>query len=85
MSDRVYGPDEKGKLERIVAEGVSVLQEVDDLQAGLKDTVKAIAEEMQIKPTVLSKAIRTAYKADFDKHSDDYATLENILATVGKI
>ena len=36
------------------------MQEVDDLNGGLKDTVKAIAEEMQIKPTVLSKAIRTA-------------------------
>jgi len=40
---------------------------------------------MQIKPTVLKKAMRTAYKADFDKHSDEYSELENILATVGKI
>jgi len=29
--------------------------------------------------------VRTAYKADFERTSDDYATLENILATVGKI
>ena len=39
----------------------------------------------QSKPTVLKKALRTAYKADFEKHSDEYSELENILATVGKI
>jgi len=44
MSDRVYGPEEKAKLERLVNEGVTVLQEVEDLQAGLKDTVKAVAD-----------------------------------------
>ena len=85
MTDRVFSSEEKAKLTQLINEGLTVMQEVDDLNGGLKDTVKAIAEEMQIKPTVLIKAIRTAYKADFDKHSDDYATLENILATVGKI
>ena len=85
MTDRVFSSEEKAKLTQLINEGLTVMQEVDDLNGGLKDTVKAIAQEMHIKPTVLSKAIRTAYKADFDKHSDDYATLENILATVGKI
>ena len=49
MSDRVYGPREKQKLERLVNEGVTVLQEVEDLQTGLKDTVKAVAEELNVK------------------------------------
>jgi len=40
---------------------------------------------MQIKPTVLKKAMRTAYKAEFEKVTDEYSELENILATVGKI
>ena len=39
MSDRVYGPEEKAKLERLVKEGVTVLQEIEDLQGGLKETV----------------------------------------------
>ena len=62
MSDRVYGQDEKAKLERLVNEGAQVLQEVQDLQEGLKETVKAVAEELDTKPSVLNKAIRTAYK-----------------------
>jgi|TARA_R110001592_G_scaffold121909_2_gene328174 transposase-like protein len=85
MSDKVFSSEEKAKLTQLINEGLTVLQEVDDLSDGLNDTVKAIAEEMQIKPAVLKKAVRTAYKADFDKHSDDYSQLENILATVGKI
>jgi len=45
MSDRVYGPEEKAKLERLVKEGITVLQEIEDLQGGLKETIKAVAEE----------------------------------------
>ena len=85
MSDRTYGAEEKAKLENLVREGVTVLQEVEDLNEGLNDTVKAIAEEMSIKPAVLKKAIRTAHKGNFQETADDYGSLENILATVGKI
>lgn len=83
MSDRVYGPDEKAKLERLVQEGVGVLQEVDTLQEGLKDTVKAIAEELNVKPALINKAIKVAYKRDWDKHQDEFEDLETIVATVG--
>ena len=60
MSDRVYGPEEKAKLERLVREGVTVLQEIEDLQAGLKDTVKSVAEELDMKPALINKAIKVA-------------------------
>lgn len=83
MSDRVYGPDEKSKLERIVAEGVGVMQEVDALQSGLKDTVKHIAEELDVKPSLINKAIKVAYKRDWDKHVDEFEDLETIVATAG--
>jgi|TARA_R110000782_G_scaffold269445_1_gene367588 hypothetical protein len=83
--DRVFSSEDKAKLTTLINEGITVMQEVDDLTEGLNDTVKAIAEEMMIKPGVLKKAVRTAYKADFARHSDDLAELENILATVGKL
>jgi transposase-like protein len=83
MSDRTYGPEEKAKLERLVREGVTVLQEVEDLQAGLKDTVKAVAEELDIKPALINKAIKIAQKRDWDKHADAYDDLETIVTTLG--
>ena len=49
MSDPYIRSPRKAKLERLVNEGVTVLQEVEDLQQGLKETVKAVAEELDKK------------------------------------
>ena len=84
MSDRTYGPEEKDKLTRLVNEGATVLQEIEDLNAGLKDTVKAVAEELDIKPSVLNKAIRVAYKGELQRHRNEFSELEEILETVGR-
>jgi len=84
MSVRNFTEEEKNKLAHLIREGTTVLQEVEDLNGGLKDTVKAIAEEMQIKPAVLNRAIKTAHKGDFSRTSEDYSMLEDILAAVGK-
>lgn len=83
MSDRTYGAEEKAKLQRLVQEGVTVLQEVEDLQTGLKDTVKAVAEELDIKPALINKAIKIAQKRDWDAHADAYEDLETLVATLG--
>ena len=83
MSDRVYGPEEKAKLTRLVQEGVTVLQEVEDLQTGLKDTVKAVAEELDIKPALINKAIKIAQKRDWDAHADAFDDLETLVTTLG--
>ena len=84
MSDRVYGPDEKQKLERLVNEGAQVMQEVEDLNTGLKDTVKAVAEELNIKPATINTAIKIAHKGDWHKVADAFDDLETLVVTVGK-
>jgi hypothetical protein len=53
------------------------------LQGGLKDTVKAVAEELDIKPSLINKAIKISLKRDWDKHVDAYDDLETLVATVG--
>lgn len=83
MSDRTYGAEEKAKLQKLVQEGITVLQEVEDLQQGLKETVKAVAEELNIKPALITKAIKVAQKRDWDKHADYYEDLETLVATLG--
>ena len=84
MSDRTYGAEEKAKLQRLVDEGVTVLQEIEDLQAGLKDTVKSVAEELDMKPSLINKAIKVAKNMDWDKHQDEFEDLETLVVTVGK-
>jgi len=84
MSDRSFSSEQKAKLTQIINEGMQVMHEVETLNAGLSDTIKAIAEEMEIKPGILKKAIRLAHKAEFSKEQSDHELLETILTTVGK-
>ena len=81
---RNFTTEEKDKLTQLIREGSTVMQEVEDLNGGLKDTVRAIAEEMQIKPAVLNRAIKIAHKGEFSRTSEDYSLLEDILVAVGK-
>jgi|TARA_R110000772_G_scaffold219910_2_gene330473 hypothetical protein len=83
MSDRVYGAEEKSKLERLVKEGVTVLQEIEDLQGGLKETVKAVAEELNVKPSLINKAIKIAKNRDWHNVADAHEDLETLVATLG--
>lgn len=86
MTDvRTFTSEEKAKLNQLIREGSTVLQEVEDLQGSLKDTVGAVAEELQIKPGVLKKAIAIAHKGTFGQQADDHSMLENILGAVGKL
>jgi tryptophan 2,3-dioxygenase len=85
MSDiKIFTAEEKAKLKQLMNEGLSVLSEIETLSGGLADTVKAIAEDMDIKPGVLKKAIRTAYKSTFHQTTSDYELLESILESVGR-
>ena len=84
MSDRVYGQDEKAKLERLVNEGATVLQEINDLQEGLKETVKAVSEELNVKTALIKKAINVEHKGDWHKVADEFEDLETLVTTVGK-
>jgi len=81
---RSFSEDEIRKLKQVVTEGIQVHTEVDTLKDGLSDTVKAIAEELDIKPAILNKAIRTAYKADLDSKRESLGELEDILVAVGR-
>ena len=83
-SGRVFNQDEKTKLTQIVNEGLSVLNEIETLNGGLNDTIKAIAEELDIKPSILKKAVKTAYKSTLTQTNEDHEDLNTILQTVGR-
>jgi transposase-like protein len=86
MSDynRSFNGDAKIKLTQLINEGMQVMQEVEDLNTGLSETIKAIAEELEIKPATLKKAIRIAHKARLGETNRDHDELNTILETVGK-
>jgi transposase-like protein len=80
----MFSSEQKAKLTQLVNEGMTVMQEVEDLNAGLSDTIKAVAEEMEIKPAILKKAIKIAFKSKLGDENADHEELNTILETVGK-
>lgn len=84
MSGRTFNNEAKLKLTQLVNEGMAVMHEVETLNEGLNDTIKAIAEELEIKPSILKKAVRTAFKSRLGETNKENEELNTILETVGK-
>jgi transposase-like protein len=80
----MFSTEEKAKLSAVVNEGLQVLVEVETLNGGLNDTIKAIAEELDVKPALLKKAIKIAHKSSFSQTQEDNELVEQILTTVGR-
>jgi hypothetical protein len=76
---KIYGPEEAAKLQKLIQEGSNVLRELEDLSEGLRETVKSVAEELQIKPSIINKAIKIAHKGDWKAHEEEWEELEGIL------
>lgn len=81
---KTFNGEQKIKLTQIINEGMQVMHEIDTLNGGLTDTIKAVAEELEIKPAVLKKAIKIAHKASLGQTNKDHDELNTILETVGK-
>ena len=81
---RTLTHEEKVKLTTVIEEGMKVLQDIQDLREGLKDTVSNLAEEMDIKPAIINKAIRVAHKRNLDDQRNTLTELEEILELAGK-
>lgn len=82
---RTFSTEERSKLKQLITEAISVTTEVETLQGGLNDTIAAVAEEMQIKPNLLKKAVKMAQKRDFDKARDELDIIESILQSTDNL
>ena len=85
MTTRNFSAEERTKLKQLMSESMSVMTEVEVLTGGLNDTIAAIAEEMNIKPNLLKKAIKMAQKRDFDKAREDLDIIESILNSTNNL
>lgn len=83
--NRVFNSEEQKRLKHLIQEGCRVKAEVEILSEGMRDTVKAIAEEMDLKPADLNRAINVAHKGSFNDEFDKFDTLETILETAGEV
>jgi transposase-like protein len=83
MPQRMFSPEDKAKIKKLFAEGIQVLSEVAALNEGLNDTIKSLAEEMDMKPSTLKKALKIAYKNEFEKEQSSFTEVEEVLEVAG--
>jgi hypothetical protein len=76
-------PENITRLKQLVADGVQVLQECEDLKEGLSDTVKAIAEELEVKPAQLNKLIKAVQKGTMNDQREAFDELEELYKAGG--
>jgi len=81
---KTLNTEEQAKIKHVIESGIKVKQEVKDLSEGLRDIVKAVAEELDIKPALLSKAIAVAFKESLAAEKHDIEELEELLAVAKK-
>jgi len=74
-----FSSDDQAKIKEVITSGTNVKQEVKDLNEGLRDTVKAVGDELNIKPAVLMKAINVAFKDSMSVEREDFEDLEVLL------
>ncbi|RYD68681.1 MAG: hypothetical protein EOP83_00245 [Verrucomicrobiaceae bacterium] len=76
--------NDKVRFNQFFEEGMKILQQVEDLKEGLKDTAKSLGEEYDVKPALLMKALNSARKSNIDEQRDEFAALETLLEAVGR-
>ena len=82
-------PEDQTKIKQTVEAGVQVLREIDTLREDMKTYVTGLAEELDIKPTTVSKAIKLAHKNEKDdaikQAQEEMTDVEVLLHAAGKI
>lgn len=81
---RHYSKEDIQRLINLVNEAGNIYQEIEDLQGGLNDTIKAVAEEIGVKPAQLKKVAKIAFKNSLGDERAKFEEIEDILTTIGK-
>jgi hypothetical protein len=84
MSNRTLTQDEQNKLKRLVDEAINNAQHIKDLRESFRDTVKAVAEELDMKPKTINKAIKMAMNASLEAEKEELEEAEDILINAGR-
>ena len=84
MSIESLSSADNAKIRHVIEEGLKVTQQIKDLREGLRDTVKAVAEEFELEPKVINKTIRAAFKSSIDADKETMDAVEELLRVVGR-
>ena len=88
MTDRIHNTsswkaDDIARIKQLISEGVSVLDEAEELKSSLAETVGAISEELGIKKSQLNRAIKLARSGNYRQEEDSLTEVSDLLSAAG--
>ena len=81
---RNLSAEEKAMIKHVLEEGVNVLQQIQELKESLKEDVKALSEQIEVKPSVINRAIKVAHKRNLPEMQNSMTEVEEVLVAGGK-
>ena len=89
MSLDTLTPDEQTKIKQTIEAGVQVMREIETLREDKKTYVDSLAEELDVKPSTISKAISLAFKNEKEdavsQAQQEMTDVEILLQAAGKL
>jgi hypothetical protein len=79
-----FGPGDKAKIQALINGGVDTMREIATLRESLKDTIEAVAEELDIEKKYLASAVRISYKQSV-KNQDTIGDMQTALDQVEEL
>ena len=84
MLQETLSDAEQKKVKRFIDEALSIFQQIDDQKGALSDLCKVTAEELGVKPAILMKSARTAFKNSLEDQREAQETIEELLVAAGR-
>lgn len=89
MAIGALSDNDKVRLKELINQGVQTLNDIKIMKEGLNETVDSISEELDIKKSVLNKAIKVAFKMGENRDEladgrEELDEVEEVLLATGK-
>lgn len=78
MSLPTLGSNEIVKLRQLIDESVKIQLEINALSEGKRDTIKAVAADLNIPVRVINKAIRMEIKDNREEEKEDFGDADDL-------
>lgn len=76
--------EDKVKIKSLIEYGLTTTAKIKLLQEELKEEVKAVAKELNMKPALLNKAIKVAHKSSVSVLQAEVDKMEELLHAAGR-
>lgn len=70
------------KLRSVVKESVTTMEEIQALREGMNETIKGVAEELNISPKLLKKAVTFKFKNNLPEAKEEMDETEQLVELV---